>query len=133
MVREERVLSVPEELQYTKSHEWVRTEGDTVTIGITDHAQEELGDIVYVELPEQGDTFDAGDSLGSIESVKAVSDLYTLVGGEVVEVNEALNDSPEKINDDPYGDGWIIKLRVSDEGDLLSASDYEQFLEEEES
>jgi glycine cleavage system H protein len=126
-------VSVPEELQYTRSHEWVRTEDDTATIGITDYAQEELGDIVYVELPEQGDTFDAGDSLGSIESVKAVSDLYTPVGGEVVEVNEALNDSPEKINEDPYGDGWIVKLRVSDEGDLLSASDYEQLLEEEDS
>jgi glycine cleavage system H protein len=126
-------VSVPEELEYTRSHEWVRTEDDTATIGITDYAQEELGDIVYVELPEQGDSFDAGDSFGSIESVKAVSDLYTPVGGEVVEVNEALNDSPEKINEDPYGDGWIVKLRVSEEGDLLSASDYEQLLEEEES
>jgi glycine cleavage system H protein len=126
-------LSVPEELQYTRSHEWVRTEDGTATIGITDYAQEELGDIVYVELPEEGATFDAGDSFGTVESVKAVSDLYTPVGGEVVEVNEALNDSPEKINEDPYGDGWIVKLRVSDEGDLLSASDYEQLLEEEES
>jgi glycine cleavage system H protein len=126
-------LSVPEELQYTRSHEWVRTEDDTATIGITDYAQEELGDIVYVELPEEGATFDAGDSFGTVESVKAVSDLYTPVGGEVVEVNEALNDNPEKINEDPYGDGWIVKLRVSDEGDLLSASDYEQLLEEEES
>jgi glycine cleavage system H protein len=125
-------LSVPEELQYTRSHEWVRTEDDTATIGITDYAQEELGDIVYVELPEEGATFDAGDSFGTVESVKAVSDLYTPVGGEVIEVNEALNDSPEKINEDPYGDGWIVKLRVSDEGDLLSASDYEQLLEEEE-
>ncbi len=126
-------MSVPEELEYTRSHEWVRTEDDTATIGITDYAQEELGDIVYVELPEQGDSLNAGDSFGSIESVKAVSDLYTPVGGEVVEVNEALNDSPEKINEDPYGDGWIVKLRVSEEGDLLSASDYEQLLEEEES
>ena len=126
-------MSVPEELQYTRSHEWVRTEDDTATIGITDYAQEELGDIVYVELPEEGATFDAGDSFGSVESVKAVSDIYAPVGGEVIEVNEALNDSPEKINDDPYGDGWIIKLRVSGEGDLLSASDYEQLLEEEES
>jgi glycine cleavage system H protein len=126
-------LSVPEELQYTKSHEWVRTEGDTATIGITDHAQEELGDIVFVELPEEGATLDAGDSFGTLESVKAVSDLYAPVGGEVVEVNEALNDSPEKINEDPYGEGWIIKLRVSDGGvALLSASDYEQLLEEEE-
>ncbi len=127
-------MSVPEELQYTKSHEWVHTEGDTATIGITDHAQEELGDIVYIELPEEGATFEAGDSFGTVESVKAVSDLYTPVGGEVVEVNEALNDSPEKINEDPYGDGWIVRLRVSDEGaGLLSASDYEQLLEEEES
>jgi glycine cleavage system H protein len=124
-------LSVPEELQYTKSHEWVRTEGDTATIGITDHAQDELGDVVFVELPEVGASFDAGDSFGTLESVKAVSDLYTPVGGEVVEVNEALNDSPEKINEDPYGDGWIVKLSVSDKGDLLSASDYEHFLEEE--
>ena len=126
-------MSVPEELQYTRSHEWVRTEGDTATIGITDHAQDELGDIVFVELPETGATFDAGDSFGTVESVKAVSDLYTPVGGEVVEVNEALNDSPEKINEDPYGEGWIVKIQVSGEADLLSASDYEQFLEEEES
>jgi glycine cleavage system H protein len=125
-------LSVPEELQYTRSHEWVRTEGDTATIGITDHAQEELGDIVFVELPEEGATFDVGDAFGTVESVKAVSDLYAPVGGEVVEVNEALDDAPEKINEDPYGDGWIIKLRVSDEGEgLLSASDYEKLLEEE--
>jgi glycine cleavage system H protein len=127
------VVSVPEKLQYTRSHEWVRTEGDTATIGITDYAQDELGDIVFVELPEEGANFDVGDSFGTVESVKAVSDIYTPVGGEVVEVNEALNDTPEKINEDPYGDGWIIKLRVSGEGDLLSASDYEQFLEEEES
>ena len=127
-------MSVPEELQYTKSHEWVRTEDDTATIGITDHAQEELGDIVYVELPEQDATFESGDSFGTVESVKAVSDLYTPVGGEVVEVNETLDDSPEKINEDPYGEGWIVKLRVSDEGaGLLSASDYVQLLEEEES
>lgn len=126
-------MSIPEELQYTRSHEWVRTEGDTATIGITDHAQDELGDIVFVELPEEGATFDAGDSFGTVESVKAVSDLYTPVGGEVVEVNAALNDSPEKINEDPYGEGWIVKIQVSGDADLLSASDYEQILEEEES
>jgi glycine cleavage system H protein len=127
-------LSVPEELQYTKSHEWVRTEGDTATIGITDHAQDELGDIVYVELPEVGATLEAGDSFGTVESVKAVSDLYTPVGGEVVEVNESLGESPEKINEDPYGEGWMVKLHASETGaGLLSASDYEQLLEEEES
>ena len=126
-------MSIPEELQYTRSHEWIRTEGDTATIGITDHAQDELGDIVFVELPETGATFDAGDSFGTVESVKAVSDLYTPVGGEVVEVNAALNDSPEKINEDPYGEGWIVKIQVSGDADLLSASDYEQILEEEES
>ena len=125
-------MSVPEELQYTKSHEWVRTEGDNATIGITDHAQDELGDVVFVELPEVGATFDTGDSFGTVESVKAVSDLYTPVGGEILEVNEVLNDQPEKINEDPYGEGWIVKLRVSDEGSrLLSASDYEKLLEEE--
>ena len=127
-------MSVPEELQYTKSHEWVRSDGDTATIGITDHAQDELGDVVFVELPEEGDTFDAGDSFGTVESVKAVSDLYTPVGGEVVEINEILNDSPEKINEDPYGEGWIVKLRTSGEpAGLLSAADYEAFLEEEDS
>jgi glycine cleavage system H protein len=127
-------LNIPEELQYTRSHEWVRTEGDTATVGITDHAQEELGDIVYIELPEEGATFEAGEPFGTVESVKAVSDLYTPVGGEVVEVNETLDDSPEKINEDPYGEGWLIKLRVADtRTDLLSASDYEQLLEEEES
>ena len=125
-------MSVPEELQYTRSHEWVRREGETATVGITDHAQDELGDVVFVELPEVGAAFDAGDSFGAVESVKAVSDLYAPVGGEVVEVNSALEDAPEKINEDPYGDGWILKLRAGGEGDLLSAQEYEQFLEQEE-
>ena len=124
-------MSVPGDLQYTKSHEWVRTEGDTATIGITDHAQEELGDVVFVELPEQGAAIEAGDSFGSVESVKAVSDLYTPVGGEVVEVNSSLEDAPEKINDDPYGEGWIVKLRTSEEADLLSPEEYEKVVEEE--
>ena len=125
-------MSVPGELQYTKSHEWIRLEDDIATVGITDHAQDELGDVVFVELPEQGASFEAGDSFGIVESVKAVSDLYAPVGGEVVEVNEALNDAPEKINEDPYGDGWMIRLRFSDEADLLSAEEYEKLLEEEE-
>jgi glycine cleavage system H protein len=122
---------VPEDLQYTKSHEWVRTEDDTATIGITDHAQDELGDVVFVELPDEGETFDAGESFGTVESVKAVSDLYTPVGGEVVEVNSALEDAPEKINEDPYGEGWIVKLRISEEADLLSPGEYEKVVEEE--
>jgi glycine cleavage system H protein len=124
-------LNIPEDLQYTKSHEWVRIEGDTATIGITDHAQDELGDVVFVELPEEGATFDTGESFGTVESVKAVSDLYTPVGGEVVEVNSALEDAPENINEDPYGEGWIVKLRTTDGADLLSPEEYEKVVEEE--
>ena len=124
-------MAVPEDLQYTKSHEWVRFEDGTVTIGITDHAQEELGDVVFVELPKEGDTIEAGDSFGTVESVKAVSDLYTPVSGEIVEVNSALEDAPENINEDPYGEGWIVKLRTSDEADLLSPEEYEKVVAEE--
>jgi glycine cleavage system H protein len=124
-------LSIPDDLQYTKSHEWVRMEDGTATIGITDHAQDELGDVVFVELPGEGPTFDAGDSFGTVESVKAVSDLYTPVGGEVVEVNTSLEDAPEKINDDPYGEGWIVRLRTTDEADLLSPEEYEKVVAEE--
>ncbi|MDQ3964992.1 MAG: glycine cleavage system protein GcvH [Actinomycetota bacterium] len=125
-------MNIPAELEYTKTHEWVRREGDVATVGITDHAQEELGDVVFIELPEEGASFDAGDSFGTIESVKAVSDLYAPVGGEVIEVNETLNDSPERVNEDPYGGGWMIRLRISGEGELLSADEYEKLLEEEE-
>jgi glycine cleavage system H protein len=124
-------LSIPDDLQYTKSHEWVRFEDGTATIGITDHAQEELGDVVFVELPDVGDTIGAGESFGTVESVKAVSDLYTPVGGEVAEVNSSLEDAPEKINDDPYGEGWIVKLSTSEEADLLSPEEYEKVVEEE--
>jgi len=124
-------VSVPQDLQYTKSHEWVRQEGDTATIGITDHAQDELGDVVFVELPSEGDTFDAGDAFGTVESVKAVSDLYAPVGGEVIGVNSALEEAPEQINEDPYGEGWIVRLRTSGEVDLLSAEEYEKVLQEE--
>jgi glycine cleavage system H protein len=124
-------LNIPEDLQYTKSHEWARVEGDTATIGITDHAQDELGDVVFVELPDEGATFDAGESFGTVESVKAVSDLYAPVGGEVVEVNSALEDAPENINEDPYGEGWIVKLRTTDEADLLSPEEYEKVVAEE--
>jgi glycine cleavage system H protein len=124
-------LNIPEDLRYTKSHEWVRIEGDTATLGITHHAQEELGDVVFVELPDEGATFDAGESFGTVESVKAVSDLYTPVGGDIVEVNSALEDAPENINEDPYGEGWIVKLRTSDEADLLSPEEYEKVVAEE--
>ena len=124
-------MTIPEDLQYTKSHEWVLIEGDTVTIGITDHAQDELGDVVFVELPDEGATFDAGESFGTVESVKAVSDLYAPVGGEVVEVNSTLEDAPENINEDPYGEGWIVKLRITDRADLLSPEEYEKVVEEE--
>ena len=125
-------MNVPEELFYTRTHEWMRREDDIATVGITDHAQDELGDVVFIELPEEGASFDAGDAFGTIESVKAVSDLYAPVGGEVVEVNETLNDSPERVSEDPYGGGWMIRLRISEEGDLLSAEEYERVLEEEE-
>ena len=124
-------MSVPQDLQYTKSHEWVRVEDDIATVGITDHAQEELGDVVFVELPEEGDSLNAGDTFGTIESVKAVSDLYAPMGGEVVEVNGTLNDTPENVNEDPYGEGWILKVRTSEEADLLSAEEYEKVLEED--
>ena len=124
-------MSIPDHLQYTKSHEWVRFEDGTATIGITDHAQEELGDVVFVELPEVGNTMEAGESFGTVESVKAVSDLYTPVGGEVAEVNSSLEDAPEKINDDPYGEGWIVKLSTSEEAELLSPEEYEKVVEEE--
>ena len=124
-------MNLPEDLQYTRSHEWVRREGDVATLGITEHAQDELGDVVFVDLPEQGASFSAGESFGSVESVKAVSDLYTPVGGEIVEVNSALEDSPEKVNEEPYGEGWILKIRVSEEAELLSAADYQKVVEEE--
>ena len=124
-------MNLPEDLQYTRSHEWVRREGDVATLGITEHAQDELGDVVFVDLPEQGASFSAGESFGSVESVKAVSDLYTPVGGEIVETNTALEDSPEKVNEDPYGEGWILKIRVSEDAELLSAEEYEKVAEEE--
>jgi glycine cleavage system H protein len=124
-------MNIPGELEYTRTHEWVKREGDIATVGITDHAQDELGDVVFIELPEESASFGAGDSFGTIESVKAVSDLYTPVSGEVVGVNETLNDSPERVNEDPYGGGWMIRLRVLSEGELLSADEYEKLLEEE--
>ena len=122
-------MSVPEGLLYTKEHEWIRQEGDVVVVGITHHAQDQLGDVVYVELPEVGTAITEGDTFGTVESVKAVSDLYAPVTGEVVEINEGLEDGPESVNTDAYGDGWMIKVKVSGETEgLLSAADYQALL-----
>jgi glycine cleavage system H protein len=128
------MANVPENLHYSKDHEWIRVEDGVGTIGITDYAQNSLGDVVYVELPKVGDTFEAHEPFGSVESVKAVSELFTPVAGEVVEVNETLQDSPEKVNTDPYGDAWMIRLRLKNAGDvdgLLSAAEYEDYLKSE--
>jgi glycine cleavage system H protein len=126
--------NVPENLRYSKDHEWIRVEGETGTVGITDHAQDSLGDVVYVELPKVGDVFEAHGAFGSVESVKAVSELFLPVAGEVVEVNESLQDEPEKVNSDPYGDGWMIRIRLNNPGEvdgLLDAAEYEDFLKSE--
>jgi glycine cleavage system H protein len=122
---------VPEDLRYTKDHEWIRVAGDVGTVGITDHAQEELGDIVYVELPKAGTKLEQSATFGSVESVKAVSDIYSPAAGEVTEANAALADAPEKVNDDPYGEGWIMKLRLSDPKQvesLMTAAQYEEYV-----
>ena len=122
----------PDDFYYSKDHEWINVEGDIATVGITDFAQKQLGDVVYVELPEPGTELEFHQSIGVVESVKAVSDIYSPVSGEVFEVTEDLNDSPELVNEDPHGKGWIIRLKIKDESDLeklMSASDYEKFLE----
>ena len=121
----------PENFRYTKEHEWVLVEGDTGTIGITDHAQQELGDIVYVDLPKVGAHVEQGKSLGSVESVKAVSDIYSPVSGEVIEVNQALADEPETLNSDPHGAAWLVKIRLSapaEAAGLMTAADYEAYI-----
>ena len=124
-------MNYPEDYRYTKEHEWVHLAGDTATIGITFHAQEELGDIVYVDLPKIGTKVDKGRSFGSVESVKAVSDIYAPVSGEVIEVNQGLSTAPEKLNEDPHKAAWLIKVRVdgaSEFNNLLSAADYQSYL-----
>ncbi|MBI3654529.1 MAG: glycine cleavage system protein GcvH [Acidobacteria bacterium] len=126
--------NIPEELSYTKDHEWVRIKGDLATIGITDHAQNQLGDVVYVELPKVGDKFESSEPFGSVESVKAVSEIYMPISGAVVEVNDALNDAPEKVNEDPYGSGWMIVVRMDDSAQadsLLSSIEYEDYIKSE--
>jgi len=116
-------LKFPEDVKYQKSDEWVRIDGDTATIGISDYAQDALNDIVYVELPDVGDKFSAGDTFGVVESVKAAADLVIPIGGEVTEVNSDLEDSPEVINDDPFGQGWIVKIKVTDDSALAALMD----------
>jgi glycine cleavage system H protein len=125
----------PRELKYDREHEWVRIEGDVAVIGITDFAQEKLDNVVYVDLPSAGDTLAAGDSFGEVESVKSVSELFSPVSGEIVEVNAVLDDTPETINEDPYGEGWMIKVAISDAAELdglMSADEYEAYLAEDE-
>ena len=118
-------MNIPSDLQYTKDHEWVKIDGDIATVGITDFAQGELGDIVYVEIETEGETIDTGEVFGTVEAVKTVSDLFMPVSGEVIEVNSGLEANPEVVNSDPYGEGWMIKIKISDQGDaLISADDY---------
>jgi glycine cleavage system H protein len=126
-------MSVPNHLLFTKTHEWLRRDGEIVAVGISHYAQDQLGEVVYVELPDTGLTVDAAEELGTLESVKAVSEFFAPAAGEIVEVNERLNDEPNLINDDPYGDGWLVKIRVSsvDEDAMLDGAGYEQFLAEE--
>ena len=124
----------PTDLLYTKEHEWLRIDGEIGTIGITNHAQQELGDVVYIELPKSGDNFDAGTTFGSVESVKAVSELFMPVSGEVVEVNEELGSAPERINADPYGVGWMLRVRLRDKNEtkgLMSAKEYDDLTKAE--
>ena len=124
-------MNIPSELKYTKDHEWVKIEGDTATVGITDFAQGELGDIVYVEVETVDETLDAEEVFGTVEAVKTVSDLFLPLSGEIIEFNESLEDEPEKVNSDPYGAGWMIKLKISDASqidDLMSADDYKALI-----
>ncbi len=126
-------MSYPKDLKYTKEHEWVRDNGDgTVTIGITEFAQGELGDIVFVEIEPEGSEFDQDEVFGTVEAVKTVSELYSPVGGEIIEINDELEDEPELVNSDPYGEGWMVKIKVSDASELdslLSADEYEELVD----
>ncbi|PYV38878.1 MAG: glycine cleavage system protein GcvH [Acidobacteria bacterium] len=127
-------MKFPEDCLYTKQHEWVKVKGDTATVGITDYAQKELGDVVFVELPKVGDTFDTNEPFGNVESVKAVSEVFCPVAGEVLEVNQDLVSSPEWVNTDPYGDAWFVKLKVTDPEEfkeLFNSEEYEEYVAEE--
>jgi glycine cleavage system H protein len=127
-------MKFPEDCLYTKQHEWIRVNGDIGAVGISDHAQKELGDVVFVELPKVGDTFDTNEPFGNVESVKAVSEVFCPVAGEVVEVNQELVGSPQWVNEDPYGDGWFIKVKISNSEelkDLFNAGEYPEYVAEE--
>ncbi len=124
-------MNIPSELKYTKDHEWIKVDGDVVTVGITDFAQSELGDIVYVEVETVDETLDAEEVFGTVEAVKTVSDLFIPVSGEIIEFNETLEDEPEKVNTDPYGEGWMVKIKCSDVSELdnlLSADAYKELI-----
>lgn len=123
----------PSEFKYSRDHEWIQVDEDIAVLGVTDFAQSELGEVVYVELPEIGHVFDAGAEIGTIESVKAVAEIYTPVAGEIIEINESLADDPQALNDDPHGDGWLVKIKYSSSSDfdeLMDAEGYEKFLQE---
>ncbi len=128
------MANIPDDLHYSKDHEWVRVEGSVAVVGITDYAQDSLGDVVYVELPKASDEFAANESFGSVESVKAVSEVFSPVSGEIVAINETLADTPEKVNEDPYNEGWMIRVQMSNPGEvdsLLTAAEYEDFTKAE--
>ncbi|HTK38355.1 MAG TPA: glycine cleavage system protein GcvH [Pyrinomonadaceae bacterium] len=123
--------NIPENLRYSKDHEWIKVESDEATIGITDWAQNSLGDVVYVDMPRVGDSFGTHEAFGSVESVKAVSEIFTPVAGKVTAVNDGLNDTPEVVNSDPYGDGWMVKIKMDNPGEadaMLSAEEYDEYL-----
>jgi len=129
MSKEISELNLPDDVKYTDDHEWARLEGESLKIGITDYAQEQLGEIVFVEMPEVGDTFEKKEEFGSLESVKAVSEMYMPIGGEIVSVNEELADAPELVNEDPYGKGWIIEVKPGDPTELDSLMNKDAYLE----
>ncbi len=122
-------LNLPDDVRYTEDHEWIRYEGDKVRIGISDYAQNQLGDIVFVELPQSGDTFEKGEEFGTVESVKAVSELYMPIGGEIISVNAALEESPDLVNQSPYNDGWMIEVKPSDSAELEALITRDAYLE----
>ena len=127
--------NIPDNLHYSKDHEWIKVDGDTATVGITDYAQHSLGDVVYIDLPRSGDKLEAHEALGSVESVKAVSEVFTPVAGEITEVNDDLNDTPESVNSDPYGAAWFVKIKMNNTGDadkMMTPAEYEDYLSENE-